>query len=643
MFRANGNSFNINLNKDKNMQIPALNLTDGYKVDHRRQYPHNTVKVYSNFTPRKSRVPENDMLVFFGLTIFIKDVLIREFSDTFFGQDKEQVVRKYKRRIDNYLPGNNIDYKHIEDLHDLGYLPVTIKALPEGGFVKMGIPVFTITNDLPEFFWLPNFLETILSAELWKPMTSATTIMLYRKIFDKFAMLTTGSTGFSSTFQIHDFSMRGMGGRFDAAISGAAHLIGSRGTDTIAAIDVLEEFYNANSDLELIGGSVPATEHSVMCMGTKEAEIETFRRLITETYPNGFVSIVSDTWNLWSVLTDYTVQLKEEILARDGRVVFRPDSGDPIRILCGDVFESFKSVEEMESFFRDEVRDNAGGEYCNATSYMDSAKFYGEVGGQYYEVIVTIEVDKERGSISDQGYYIITGTSVASKQKERTPDQIGVVELLWNVFGGTVNDLGFKELDTHVGCIYGDSITFDRATQICQRLMDKGFASTNWVAGIGSFTYQYVTRDTYGMAMKATYGELSHKIVNVVKEEDGSLTGECPEMVEGRFTISEADDRVLYDIENIDLDSMSLVETREIYKDPITDDGTKKSAKGLLAVLRDESGKCYLKDQCTEEEERQGELKVVFTEGELVVDPTLQEIRDRFEADLLEYTMAKNC
>src|ERR1041385_3849981 len=246
------------------MHIPALHLTDGYKVDHRRQYPKNTVKVYSNLTPRKSRVPGVDSIVFFGLTYFIKDVVIEEFKKTFFSPPKADVVKKYKRRLDNYLGPNDITYAHIESLHDLGYLPVTIKGLPEGALVKTGVPVLTITNEIGEFFWVPNFLETILSCELWPMCTSATTAFNYRLVFDSYALKTTGSTDFSSTFQAHDFSFRGLVGRQAPPMIGAGHLTAFAGTDTIPAIDFLEEFYNADSDKELVGASVAATEHSVM-------------------------------------------------------------------------------------------------------------------------------------------------------------------------------------------------------------------------------------------------------------------------------------------------------------------------------------------------------------------------------------------
>lgn len=480
-----------------------LLLTDGYKVDHRRQYPTGTTLVYSNWTPRKSRIENVDEVVFFGLQYFIKKYIIHDFETYFFKQPKDVVVKKYARRINNYLGENQVGTKHLEDLHDLGYIPMVFKALPEGSNVPIRVPMFTMYNTIPEFFWLTNYFETLLSAVIWMPCNSATIARQYRIILDKFAHETSSIPDFVN-WQGHDFSMRGMAGIEASVTSAAGHLLSFTGTDTIPAIDFLEDYYNADSDTELIGGSVAATEHSVMCMGTTEGEFETFRRLITEVYPKGIVSIVSDTWDLWKVLTDYLPRLKTEISKREGKVVVRPDSGDPILILCG----------------------NPDGK---------------------------TEMEKK-----------------------------GVVELLWDVFGGSTNAKGYKELIPQIGAIYGDSITLERASAICERLKAKGFASTNVVLGIGSFTYQYNTRDTFGFAMKATYGEVNG-------------------------------------------------EGREIFKDPITDDGTKKSAKGLMQIVS-ENGKFKLIDQVSWEQEQQGELKEVFRDGKLLVDASLSEIRARINS-----------
>jgi nicotinamide phosphoribosyltransferase len=188
-----------------------LLLTDGYKVDHRRQYPTGTTLVYSNWTPRKSRIDGVDEVVFFGLQYFIKKYILEDFETYFFKQPKEKVIKEYSRRINNYLGENQVGIKHIEDLHDLGYIPMAIKALPEGASVPVRVPMFTLYNTLPEFFWLTNYFETLMSAVIWMPCTSATIAKQYRKILDKYAKETSSIPEFVD-WQGHDFSMRGMAG-----------------------------------------------------------------------------------------------------------------------------------------------------------------------------------------------------------------------------------------------------------------------------------------------------------------------------------------------------------------------------------------------------------------------------------------------
>lgn len=481
---------------------PTL-FTDFYKTDHRRQYPKGTECVYSNFTARTSRIENIDGVVCFGVQYFVMEYLIKQFNEQFFNKPIEDVLAQYKRRMDTSLGPDAVNVQHLRTLHKLGYLPIELKAILEGTIVPTKVPMVTIKNTLPEFFWITNFLETLLSCVLWHPMTSATIANEYKKIFDTYAAKTSDIPEFTQ-WQGCDFSMRGQTSIESAMASGAGHLLSFTGTDTIPAIDFLETYYNANAEKELIGGSVPATEHSVMCLGGNETERETFKRLITEVYPNGIVSIVSDTWDYWKVLTETVPSLKTEIMARNGKVVIRPDSGDPVKILCGDPDAVLNS-----------------------------------------------------------------------------PEHKGTVQLLWEQFGGTVNSKGFKQLDSHIGVIYGDSITLDRAKEILYVLKLKKFASTNVVFGIGSYTYQYVTRDTFGFAMKATYG-----VVNG-----------CPV---------------------------------DIYKDPKTDSGIKKSAKGLLRVNNDLS----LSQQVTKEEEQQGLLQTVFLNGKLVKNDSLADIRKRLASQL---------
>ena len=446
-----------------------LNI-DFYKSGHKAQYPNGIEVVFSNFTPRASRIKEANSIVFFGLQYYIKKYLVEEWNRDFFSKPKEEVVGAYKHLMDMALGVGKVNTEHIARLHDLGYLPLTIMALPEGSRVPIGVPPFVMFNTHHDAAWLPNYLETILSCTIWQACTSATIADLYRQEFKRAADLSSSCPDFSA-WQGHDFSMRGMSSLETAMLSGAGHLLSFQGTDTVPAIGFLSKYYGYNWKTPI--GSVPASEHSVMCAGTEDGELETFRRLMS-IYPTGVLSVVSDTWDYWGVLTNILPQLKEEIMKRDGKLVIRPDSSikTPLEIICGD-----------------------------------------------------------------------------PEAPVGSPENLGSIRLLYNLFGGTKNSKGFIELDSHIGLIYGDSITRDLARNINNKLMEMGFASTNWVAGIGSYTYQYNTRDTFGFAMKATACQING-------------------------------------------------EMREIYKSPKTDSGTKKSAKGLLAVY-EENGTFRLKQQAT--------------------------------------------
>ncbi len=484
-----------------------LLLTDGYKTGHHQQYPKGTTLVYSNFTPRSNKyAPKGcDQVVSFGQQMVMKQIH-EAFEKEFFHQPKEYVCAEMKRELSMYL-NTDYDVSHFEALWDLQYLPIAVKALPEGTLTPIKVPVLTIYNTHPDFYWVTNYLETILSNLLWKPMTSATIAHQYRKILTKWQEKTDAEKSWFIDWQGHDFSMRGMDSVEAVISSGVAHLTSFMGSDSLPAIYGARKFYGAEGP---VAGSVNATEHSVMCAGGKEDEVETFRRLL-DTYPTGILSVVSDTWDLWKVCTEHLVTLKKEIMDRDGKLVIRPDSGDPVDILCGTL---------------------------QVIPYPEDYKL--------------------------------------------KPFEKGVIELLWDVFGGTINEQGYKVLDPHIGAIYGDSITIDRADEICARLEAKGFASTNVVLGIGSFTYQYNTRDTFGFAMKATYVEVNG-------------------------------------------------EGREIFKDPITDDGTKKSATGLLHVEELPDGKIGLYDKVSWNTEDTGLLQTIYRNGFFENTTTLEEIRQRLK------------
>lgn len=486
------------------MNTNPMTLIDGYKLDHRRQYPKKTIGVYSNWTPRGSRIPGVDRVVFFGLQYYLAKYMMEDVAK-FFNMQKDNAIAKYKRRVDGYLGPNDIGTDHIAQLHELGYVPLEYRAVPEGTRVPLRFPMLTVENTHPDFFWLPNYFETLMSNVLWMPCTSATKAREIRQVLEQ-AAKNTGSAPEFVDWQGHDFSFRGLPGIEAAQLSGAGHLLYFTGTDTIPALDLIDEYYGGSPEQYLIGGSVAATEHSVMCAGGQEGEGETFDRLL-DLYPSGILSVVSDTWDLWKVLTDIVPARKERIMARPGKLVIRPDSGDPADIICGDPARR------------------------SDTPYGDSPEFK------------------------------------------------GVVQLLWETFGGTTTSTGHKLLDQHVGTIYGDSITRDRAEEITARLAAKGFASANVVFGVGSYTYQYNTRDTFGFAMKAT---------------------------------------------DVNIDGIH----RPIFKNPKTDGGEKKSAKGRLALIEQE-GHLQLIEEASGAQEAQSIIQPVWRDGNFVRRESFDVVRAR--------------
>lgn len=331
------------------------------------------------------------------------------------------------------------------------------------------------------------------------------------------------------------------------------------------------------------------------------AEMLLLRDLI-EKYPTGILSIVSDTFNLWDVCTEYLPRLKEEILSRDGKLVIRPDSGDPDDILCGvsrkykDLSTYFPEGDVLPEYFEDSLLDE-----------VREDTPHGEIGVTEYENIYIVKGKLYKAKIHniswnryDKQYYFIDmweKAKITIEELEWKPSDKGVIELLWDIFGGTTNEQGYKVLNPHIGAIYGDSITLERADNICRRLEAKGFASTNVVFGIGSFTYQFNTRDTFGFAMKATYVE---KIVGY-----NNLVG--------------------------GMSRTAITEGFDIFKDPVTDNGLKKSAKGLLKVIKNTSGELIVKDGITwvELEQEDNLLVPVFKDGKFYNETSLTEIRKK--------------
>lgn len=541
--------------------------TDAYKVSHGGFMIPGTNRIYANMTARSFEylpvVAENfdGLIVVTGIQAFLIK-LTKMWKKKFFNVKKKKALKRFSKVINNYLGPRAAKTEHLEALWNLGFLPIEVNALPEGSLVGVKVPFLTIHNTLDEFAWLTNYLETFMSCELWKPMTVATIARQFRLTANKHALLTVGSTE-GTEYQNHDFSFRGMSGLADAAACGAAFLLSSSGTDTIPALEYLEKYYYADIENEMIAASVPASEHSLASTGIAViGELETYRKWITQDYPTGIVSVISDTTDFFRVITEYALALKDDILARQpdalgfAKVVFRPDSGCPVKILTGYILDT--------------------------REYDTPEEFYAAYD---YKVVPNIEAVKVAGT-----YYTIhqniDGRYGLGKELSE-PEVKGAVECLWDIFGGTVTEAGYRLLHERVGLIYGDSITLERADIIPKRLAAKGFASINVVYGIGSFSLNYLTRDSAGMAVKATYAEV---------------------------------DGVGY----------------ALSKNPKTDSGVKKSASGLLFVSADENGhytllednvsieKCFSDDNA---------LELTYEEGFLFRRHTFKEVKERLWAN----------
>ncbi|OOF71462.1 nicotinate phosphoribosyltransferase [Rodentibacter caecimuris] len=487
--------------------LPVL-LCDFYKTSHRLQYPQGTQIIYSTFTPRSNRqAPHIDRVVSFGFQAFITKYLIWYFNENFFSRPEQQVVNEYCEFIQRTLAQTDKG-EHIAQLHRLGYLPLKIKAVEEGKTVAIQMPMMTIENTHTDFAWLTNYLETLINMSMWQPIISASVARQCRFVLMNFAEQTCENHD-HIPFQLHDFSMRGMSSLESAELSGSGHLTCFIGTDTIPAILFVERYYGSS---QLIGTSIPASEHSVMSAhGTDE--LPTFRYLMAQ-YPDSMLSIVADTTDFWYNISVNLPLLKKEIMARPehAKIIIRPDSGDAYKIICGDPDAN--------------------------TSY----------------------------------------------------EQKGLIECLWDIVGGKVNNKGYKELDCHIGVIYGDGVNYEKMVRILTGLQQKGYASNNLVFGVGSQTYQANTRDTLGFAIKAT-----------------SM------MINGQ--------------------------EKAIFKNPKTDDGLKKSQKGRVKLV---SLDHYVEGLSAADDFSDDLLEVIFENGKLVKSTNFDRIRANLAEDLEHYHIKHN-
>ena len=477
-------------------------LIDFYKAVHAEMLPKGITKSVSYFTPRMSRVKRWDKVVMFGLQGFIKTYLIDYFNNEFFNKPFEAVIYDYKRIMDVTLGKDAYKIDKIEKLHKLGYLPIEIVALPEGVRVPMHVPMFGITNTHKDFAWLPQSLESLISAEMWHPMIAATVGYTYREIVDKYYGLTCDDN-ISRAKALGAFDFRGEECLQSAEKAGAGWCLSFLNTATVPTISYLEANYNCDCTKEPVAFGSPSTEHSVMCSNyAVDGDEDTLLiRLFTDIYPNKSFSAVLDSYDYWNVIDNILPKLKNEILTHNGCMLMRGDSGNCVEVVTKTVFK------------------------------------------------------------------------------------------LWEIFGGTTNNKGYKVLDPHVKAIYGDSITVQRCEHIYRILMENGFACSNVVLGVGSFSFQCIeedgilkpfTRDSFSSCIKATYCEIYGK-------------------------------------------------PYPIFKNP-KDGGFKKSQKGCCRVIEDENGELTFRDEYTWDDVTKvfyNELKTVFKDGVMIKEYSLAEIRER--------------
>lgn len=320
-------------------EINPMLLIDFYKAVHAEMLPKGITKSVSYFTPRMSRVDKWDKVVMFGLQGFIKTYLIDYFNNEFFAKPFDEVISEYKRIMDATLGEDTYNIEKIEKLHNLGYLPVEIVALPEGTLVPMQVPMFGITNTNDDFAWLPQSLESLISAEMWHPMLAATVGRTYREIVNKYYDLTCDDN-IPRAKALGAFDFRGEECLQSAIKAGAGWCLSFLNTATVPTIPYLERNYNCDCTKEPVAFGSPSTEHSVMCSNyaVDGDEITLLRRLLTEIYPNTSFSAVLDSYDYWNVVNNILSQLKNEILSHNGCLLVRGDSGDCVEVVTETVF-----------------------------------------------------------------------------------------------------------------------------------------------------------------------------------------------------------------------------------------------------------------------------------------------------------------
>ena len=402
-------------------------------------------------------------------------------------------------------------------LYKLGYLPIELNGLPEGTICPMGVPAIEIRSTHEDFAWVAQSIESLLSCEFWHPAVSATIGHEYAKIA-KAAYKETVDDTISYRTAMCDFSMRGQESNASAVASGAAFLASFNNCSTIQSREYVRENYCDKKPVVM--GGLTSTEHSVMCsdFAIYEDERETYRRLLTEVYPNTSFAAVCDSYDFWNVVTNILPSLRDEIEAHNGFLGVRHDSDEPVHALCG-----IQRVEIDDRGYRIDLEDDADFEdfiygFVNDNWPKTETKPF-EVYFHYYQRPSEEQYD---GRVFEGVYRIIPiefefgdrGFEIVKLRDTMTWKDMGMVQALYELFGGYTNEKGYKVINPKIKAVYGDSITIPRAKEIYRRLKNNGFAANNVSLGVGSFSMQCLeengvfkpfTRDSFSIAVKATY------------------------------------------------------------------------------------------------------------------------------------------
>jgi nicotinamide phosphoribosyltransferase len=297
-----------------------LLLADAYKYSHHKLYYPGTSTIYSYMESRGGQFPGT---VFYGLQYFLKHYLEGKVITKEKIDEAAALLPQVFGRNDVF---DRSKFDYILHKYD-GRLPVRIKAVPEGSVIPVNNVMMTIENTDPQCFWLSNFLETLLM-QVWYPSTVSTLSREVRKIVDSYYKDTASTTAQGGIdFVLNDFGFRGVSSVESAALGGSAHLLNFRGSDTIIGSVLAKNYYDAQ---QVYGLSVPATEHSVCTLLGEEGALEVFRHVL-RTFPTGIVACVSDSFDIFRACSEYWgEELKDLVLSRDGVLVIRPDSGDPV-------------------------------------------------------------------------------------------------------------------------------------------------------------------------------------------------------------------------------------------------------------------------------------------------------------------------